>query len=76
MCTKSAKSASGALDAHFVMSQWYTHAYLNADFEYAHEHVMQTFRKLNADFLNAHLVQTMCTLYIAPLLSSSRLVAT
>ena len=27
-CNKSAKSASGTLHAHFVMSQWYRHAYL------------------------------------------------
>ena len=36
---------------------------------------MQTICKLNADFSNAYLMQTMSTLYIRPLLSSSRLVA-
>ena len=48
---------------------------LNADFEYANEHFVQTTCKLNADLSNAHLMQTICTLYIRPLLSSSSLVA-
>ncbi len=71
MCTKSAKSASGVLHAHFEIQI----CILNADCEYANEHFVQTISKLNADFTNAHLMQTMSTLNIEPLLSSSKLVS-
>ncbi len=43
---KSAKCAAGTLGTHFVISKWYMH----------------TLSRLEADFVNAHNVQIMCTL--------------
>ena len=53
VCTKSAKSASGTLGAHFVLSKWYSHADLMQKNNISNAHFMHTMYKLYA-----HYVQT------------------
>jgi hypothetical protein len=42
VCTKSAKSASGTLGAHFVLSKWYSNADLMQKNNIPNAHFMQT----------------------------------
>ncbi len=51
VCTKSAKSASGTLGAHFVLSKWYT----NANF-------LQIYAILNAHFI--HILCRLCIYFV------------
>ncbi len=53
-CTKSSKSASGTLGAHFVLSKWYSNADLMQKNNIPNAHFMHTMYKLYA-----HYVQTM-----------------
>ncbi len=54
VCTKSAKSASGTLAAHFVLSKWYSNADLMQKNNIPNAHFMHTIYKLYV-----HYVQTM-----------------
>jgi hypothetical protein len=52
VCTKSAKSASGTLGAHFVLSKWYTNAYYMQTYTIRYAHLIHMIDKLCADYIN------------------------
>ncbi len=52
VCTKSAKSASGTLGAHFVLSKWYTNAYYMQTYTILYAHLTHMIDKLCADYIN------------------------
>jgi hypothetical protein len=52
VCTKSAKSASGTLGAHFVISKWYSKADLMQKNNICNAHIMHTMSKLYAHYVH------------------------
>jgi hypothetical protein len=57
VCTKSAKSASDTLCAHFVLSKWYTNAYFLQIYAIRHAHLIHILCRLCQYF-----VHTLCRL--------------
>jgi hypothetical protein len=57
VCTKSVKSASGTLGAHFVLSKWYTNAYFLQIYAILYAHLIHILNRLCQYF-----VRTLCRL--------------